>query len=198
MINDKHKLLFVHISKTGGSSMHNYLRQIGGTKHDRLATTLKQNLNFDPKYQNYRKFSIVRNPWDRVLSAYTFYRSRKTADFLLNKDIEFNDWIKIIYKPKHKDLTHHKLSVQLLQIGNQYDWLTDHQNKICMDFILRFENINKDFDEFTQKFNLPQQKLPHKNKSKHKNYTEIYDDESIDIVSKFCKKDIEYFKYKYE
>ena len=67
-----------------------------------------------------------------------------------------------------------------------------------MDFILRFENINKDFDEFTQKFNLPQQKFPHKNKSKHKHYTEIYNNQSIDIVSKFCKKDIEYFKYKYE
>lgn len=197
MINEKHKLLFVHISKTGGSSMHSYLRQIGGTKHDQLSTTLKQNLDFDTKYENYRKFSIVRNPWDRVLSAYSFYKSRKVTDFLLDKDIEFNDWIKIVYKPKHKNLTHHKLSVQLLQIGNQYDWLTDHRNKINMDFILRFENINKDFDEFTQKFNLPPKKFPHQNKSKHKHYTEVYDSESIDIVSKFCKKDIEYFKYKY-
>ena len=178
--------------------MHNYLKKIGDTKYDRLSTTLKQNLAFDPKCQRYHKFSIVRNPWDRILSAYTFYKSNKIADFLLDKDIEFNDWIKIIYKPQYKNLKHGKLSVQLLQIGNQYHWLTDHQNKICMDFILRFENINQDFDEFTQKFDLPQQKFPHINKSKHKHYTEIYNNQSIDIVSRVCKKDIKYFKYKYE
>ena len=51
MVNDKHKLLFVHISKTGGVSMTHYLRQIGGIKHHKRATTLKQNLYFNSEYQ---------------------------------------------------------------------------------------------------------------------------------------------------
>jgi len=199
MVSEKNKLIYVHISKTAGTSMHRYLKEIGDIKHDTSHRTLKKILDLDPKYQNYRKFSIVRNPWDRILSLYTYHKSRKARDFLLHRNnLEFNNWIKIIYKPEYKHLTHHNLNVQLIHLGNQYDWLTDHGNKICMDFILRFENINKDFDEFTEKFNLPKQKFPHRNQSKHKHYTEIYNNESIDIVSKFCKKDIEYFKYKYE
>ena len=196
MINERHKLLFVHIIKTGGSSMHKYLKQIGGTKHDRFHTTLEENLNFNlNEYKKYRKFSIVRNPWDRVLSAYTFYKSKKSSDFLLKEDIEFNDWIKIIYDKQNRYLTCHNLNIQWLHLGNQYDWLTNHHNEIDMDFILRFENINEDFDRFTEKFNLPQYKFPHERKSDHEHYTTMYNNESIDIVSKFCKKDIEYFEY---
>lgn len=74
MILHKKKVLFVHIPRTGGSSIENYFGFEGNSNIKKLDTaqhaTLQEYLQGYPNAESYYKFSVVRNPWDRLVSWY--------------------------------------------------------------------------------------------------------------------------------
>ena len=77
------------------------------------------------------------------------------------------------------------------------DFLRDGSGKICIDEIVRFENLQKDFDRVCNKIGIPLQKIPHKNKTEHKPYWEYYNDETREIVAKKFEEDINAFGYEF-
>ena len=88
MISHKYKCIFIHIPKTGGTSIENALlggkKQPTRIKHKRAKDYLKQ---YPKEWKQYFKFTVIRNPWDWMVSWY-YWRGQnsKTSikEFLTN------------------------------------------------------------------------------------------------------------------
>ena len=207
MISHKHKYIFIHIPKCGGTSCESYLLKNEGvirpTHLQKLSREYQRKYFLDHKKnqphcfhsevdiklrEKYFSFTFVRNPFDRVVSEYKWNPKFNRLSFLefLKTDAPYGFSTE---NPCSKQPTWWQDRHEHAQI----DFIDNHIN-----FIGRFENLQEDFDIICDKIGIPHQKLPHKNKSKHKHYTEYYDDETREIVTKKYKKDIDYFNYKFE
>ena len=206
MIRHDLKIMFVHINKTGGSSIVRALNMLQvhlsvdlifsdqiekddqfkiweGWKLGKRRTTYNWDelINIKNYWNDYTKFSIVRNPWDRVVSDF-FYCKKENY---VPKEFTFKE--EVIYNKDNKERWKQPC----------YDWLTLN-GKMAVENILRFENLNDDFQKMCSQLDLPTTiKLPHLNKTKHKHSTEYYDEETKQIVAEKYAKDIEYFGYEF-
>ena len=148
---------------------------------------------YDSKmYNDYFKFAFVRNPWSYVLSAWY----NKIYDF---KKPDNNPMIRLARKQKFS----FKKFVKEIHSNKKFrngHWIPQHEKfpHSDLNFIGKLENIQSDLYYICDKVGIPKQKLPHRNKSNHKHYTEYYDDETKQMVAEYYAKDIEHFGYKFE
>jgi chondroitin 4-sulfotransferase 11 len=204
MINHRHKFIFVHINKCAGQSVRRALPR-GTRGHNTIQYYLRllEREGRDPA--EYFKFTIVRNPWDKVVSFYHYHQRRKWDIFpwTVKNEPDFNTFLQRlfvenegalaheIFRGRSGDSTHH------LRLSNSLDWVSDADGKILVDFIGRLENLQGDFDTICDRIGIKRRVLPHVNKSSHKPYWEYYDEASREIVAARFEKDIDYFGYRF-
>lgn len=189
MYNRKRKALFIHMVKTAGTSIDEVLADNYGFPlgrpwkriHFHLSQWIRKE-GEDKILNNTFKFSVIRNPWDRLLSQY-FY-------FLGEDDVEkFRKWVESKPYTRTRPNYPYKSMVHGLGFGGA---------KNCMDFLIRFENLQEDFNQACDKMGFSfHTELPHKKKTKHRHYTDYYDDETRQIVAEIYKDDIETFGYEF-
>lgn len=182
--------IFIHIQKTAGKSIRHALGLKGGADH-RSAKTLQQELD-ENIWNNSFKFAYVRNPWDRLVSAY-FYRvqggngsmeDRKRAEI-------YPDTFQVFCEQIHRFQSLENESMFICQ----KDWITDGESNQIIDFVGRVENIQDDFNLICDSLNRAHIELPHINQSTHKSYRDIYNETTRKLVASAYQKDIDYFKY---
>jgi len=145
------------------------------------------NNNIERKFM----FTFVRNPWERLLSLYFWTKISPSFWSCRHKIVQsFTQFVYDLESMQRKEAAIREHSTPL----SSYAYFNGVQ---FVDFIGRFENLQEDFNVICDKIGIPQQKLPQINKSKHKHYTEYYDDETKQIVAEKFAKDIEYFGYKF-
>lgn len=198
IIKDK-KIIFLHIPKTGGTSIMKSLRPHGleGSGHMQLSRIF-QKYNINSKNRNdYLVFTVSRNPWDLVVSNFAYIKMKKSywhssdgstkygehPDYNTVKNMNFKEFVYALKDKKIKS-TYNTLP--------QSYWI---DRKV--DYIIRFENMSKDFETLCKKVGLPNIELLHLNKSKHQDYKKYYDKELISIVEKLYAKDIKMFNYRF-
>ncbi len=170
---------FIHIPKNAGTSISRWLITFNKGKwsyqnhHGGKHFTLDQIRRVDKKDLGYI-FACIRNPWDRIVSGYFYYRKRKKL-----QDITFEQWI------------HGGDWGQLNKAQAQY--FQDDE----IDHIIRFENIQEDFKIIQQVFQCSNP-VTQENKSKHRSYRDYYTPELVDIVAQRHGADIKRFGYEFE
>ena len=207
MIIDEHKTIFIHIPKNAGTSIKTFFEyETFYNKHRTIDQIKKENIEV---YDSYRKFTVVRNPYDRMISWY-FYLKRAMGIEKTRGDHRwssgeyfpdsFLEWIKDplknyytswklsdIRNSLHTDIEFNsdgrKNSVPLL--SPQCYWVDDTVK------ILKYENLKEELDRFFKK----EINIPTRNKSKHEEYLNYYNKESLNIVYEKYKEDFEKFNY---
>jgi hypothetical protein len=180
--------IFIHINKTGGSSIEKALK---APLIHKTAIEFKNDIGHKRWEQRF-SFAIVRNPWDRAVSQF-HYRQMINKTGLGSKTLSFNEWVKFVYIDNdQKYIDEEKMFLP------QSSWVTNENGNIIVNYIGKFEEIQSSWDHIAQKLNRERTQLPHIKKSSRKDYRTYYNDDSIEIIEKSFELDIKNFGYTFE
>lgn len=216
LLSHSKQFLFVHIAKTGGTSVraalskyrwgHHYsvphficnkMSQLTGHKigsrfprHSRIIAA-KEMLP-DAYFEQLFKFAVVRNPWDLQVSS--FHHILRERPAVMQGYYDFESFMKWKFDDSRPYQYHIDTSLQL-----QTDYLIDLHGQLLTDFIGRYEQLDSDFEHVCNKLALPNIALPHKRKANNRDdYRRYYNSELVDLVATYFEKDIALLDYTFE
>ena len=176
------------------------LNKIGDKKPGRAkhlsALQLKYILG-DQEFARCTKFSVVRNPWARMVSRYFFTHvesepsdeekvRRGTTRVFHEKD--FESWLEGIWK-RHK--SGQRKNSQLAK-------LVDLDGNMLIDHVGKLEDVQATLDWVSREVGIPPMRMPHVNGTRKGHYSQYYNDATKAMVAEICQHDIEYFGYSFE
>ena len=194
-------LLFIHIPKTGGTIIEDCIKthttQTLYTKwtnnlldfpynkkslqHQFYIIIYKFRSKLDVDFNNIKIFSIVRNPYDRIISDLLWWQ-------LIKKDFTAEQVYNIIKSNYlyRDDLDSHN--------EPQYKFIVDENSELIKNIkIFHTETLNESNDELNKflgfNINIKQEGI-------NKDYNKYLNKDSISLINTFYKKDFELFNYK--
>ena len=204
MIYDKFKCIHVHVPKCAGTSIAYAFRGYWYDPWDKInkiheghatASEIKKLYATKEQWNNYFKFAIVRNPFERIASAYNFLIKESQSRFI--NRIRFRSFV--LRKNEFKRMlgSENKLNKKSYHyvVKPAVDFLFEN-DKLLVDYIGRYEKLEETWEIICDKLKI-KMKLPHKRIRPHKYYKEYYDEETKRIVEETYKKDIEIFGYEF-
>lgn len=221
MISHDYRCIFIHIPKCAGSSVE---RALGHAEHGpsypdhrsirmlepfgwaalatpgnlfQLALRLRHDVkpNRNPlnklkltraQYASYFKFAIVRNPWARAFSWY----ANSVNEPMLRKEL------KVDASMPFADFLRERIGRGALR--PQLAWLRDARGGLPLDFIGRFETLQRDFATVCARLGRPAPPLPHARKGSGADYREHYDKSTRALVAAAYAEEIELFGYSFD
>lgn len=191
---DENECIFVHIPKVAGSSVKGCLFPNQHGPGHRLA--MDYYLENPKKFKKYFVFCFVRNPYDRLVSAYHYLMGGGKGP----ADVRFRDKHLLEYKDFSDFLRNGLAKPDVAgwwHFRPQYLYVINFEGELIVDYIGRFENIDHDFSEIVKKLGVKAE-LPHSNKSDRNSYEKYFDKELQEIAYNFYKEDFEMLGYSKE
>ena len=188
-VNRELKALWFKNSRTAGTSMYRGIlknSQTGWiTEKDETADYhrwLEDIYTGREDLTHYGTWTFVRNPWERILSVYMRFHG----------ELFFCDFDTFIIRRFYGETT--KL---LVDTYPQYNAAYTRAGIRISDFIGRFENLKHDWAIVAKSLGVPED-LPHENQSYHGHYSQYYNAQTRDIISKIYAREIKKFNYRFE
>lgn len=217
LLSHRYRFLFVHIAKTGGTSVRAALKPLlwrdpwyypmwlcGRLSHltgHRLGTKLPrhakiilaQELLPREYFDDLFKFAFVRNPWDLQVSS--FHHIRRERPQYLGGHTEFADFLRWKLDPERPYQYHLDTS-----ITPQSDYLIDLRGQVIVDFIGRYERLEEDFAAICKRIGIRPPPLPHRRRAqdRQRDWRLYYTDETAELVARHFARDIELFGYRFD
>ena len=190
----KSKTIFIHIPKTAGVSLAKAI--YGDVTLEGHRSFYFNSIALNIKNEVYFSFAFVRNPFDRLYSAYKFlneggmnHLDKLAFQTFLSEFEDFEDFI--------LNGLNEKLIYQITHFIPQHEYLCDKSGNILVDFIGRFEDLESDTLLLSKRLK-KDINLSHLNFNSKLNYNEVYTDEMIYKVNQIYQKDIDIFKYTFK
>jgi len=184
MVSDEHKVVFVHIPRTGGTSIEKSFGFFYRGKN--IKENIEKHLSSKQilksiginKWNKYFKFSFVRNPWDYMVSIFSMPNYRKGINIKSGESFKH-------FLSKYKPAPWEKF--------NFHDYINKE-----LDFVGKFENREKDLKIISKMIGFKIKHKIHWRKTDHKHYSYYYDEETKSIVYEMFKEDILKYNYSFE
>jgi hypothetical protein len=193
---DRYRCLYVRVPKAAGTSVG---RSLFGSDVGSHTTLRGYSLIFsEGEFREYFKFTIVRNPWDRLFSAFSYLKGggrnasdRRWAEANLAGIDGFEtfvtDW-----------LPRADIENSYVHLVPQYRFLRLRGDDPAVDFIGHVESINEDFETIRSQLGIAAE-LSHLNQSsRSRNYHQVYTNEMKAIVARAYRKDIDLLGYEFD
>lgn len=217
LLSNRYNFLFVHIAKTGGTSVRAALKslqwkdpyyaaqficsRLSHLTHHRIASKLPRHAKIicaqemlpHDFFAGLFKFAFVRNPWDLQVSSY--HHLKRERPHLLEGHQDFESFLRWKLDPARPPQYH--LDTVMTP---QTDYLIDLHGKMLTDHLGRYESLQDDFDLICQRIGVPSVRLPHKRHStdRSSDYRRYYTDETAELVARHFRRDIELLGYRYD
>ncbi len=218
LISYSRNFLFVHIAKTGGTSIRAALRRYrwGGWYGVPLWLASQANQMTRPRhklglkfprhakaiaakemlpeivYRDLFKFVMVRNPWDLQVSSY--HHIQRERPTVLQGVNGFGDFLRLKFDPDRPYDYMLDTSAEL-----QHEYVVDLQGRVIVDFIGRYERLEEDFVTICRHIGIPAPTLPHLRKARERDdYRRYYTDELAELVARHYHRDLETLDYRFD
>lgn len=212
IVSHRHRYVFVHIPKTGGTSLtlaleqrlgkddivlsdtpkgRNRRRRVRGVttrgrlwKHSTLADI--EGLVEPAALSGYLVFTLVRNPWARAVSYHRWLgrQSFDHASVRLARELDFAAFLR------------HPLTRAQLAVPARH-YLTPGPggaDALC----LRLEHLEQDLPGLESRLGFSLGPLPHENRSAPGDWRAAYDDDGAALVARLAAEDIARFGYRFD
>jgi hypothetical protein len=219
MISHSHKFIYIHIPKCAGTSIEHALYKFASeSKGSAFAIKEKAWRNkelFDllERHPDYFSFTVVRNPYSRIVSVYKFFGMEKSG-------LSFQEFAEKVhfFVKQNPEKVFREIPLNETRIKFNLSGEVDFTNKIkypfknynlgyhllpqmyflnpAPDFIGRLEQINKDWNIILKKIGVPAV-LKKERVSNIGDYRQYYDQRARKTVNDAYFEDINFLKYNF-
>lgn len=181
------KPVFIHINKTAGSSIAQSLGITAGHYTLNELELAYQNRFKEPLPLEAPVYTVIRNPFDKVVSQYS-YRKQTNQNNLASNPLSFRDWVEAAFD--RKDQAYRDRELMFLP---QTEWVQSERFKEIN--YIRFEHLQEQVQPLLEKYG--KHSLEWKKRSNHAPYKTYYDPYTQEVIQREFASDLKTFNYEF-